>query len=401
MSAALLFVVGAACGADAPANDAIACGDEGRPVESVDCRAAGACPQLEVSGDAPATTPGVFKGFADPAVARDPAMPGRLWLAYSWPHILAGRAPDGSTVFMAAVSTHLARSDDSGLSFTYVGEPWPTVRMPDPEGSGENGIISSETASLVAMESDGAVTWYGAHLRYFLRPETGYNPNYATSWHVRIGAAPSPLELATAAEAVLGVSATDIVYRPDVRLDELAGLPLTRCAMLNNPALFAADGTLYLVVECLAFVGTTLDFQNTTTQVCATTPTGAPSTWTWRHAGMLADHTLALELGADTIQQPEMSRAADGTPLVILTPANDDDAVAVGTTAEGCVALELVSLEPPRLRRDCDGRAVVRTLITGTGIGACTHDSESLTGIITTSKIGDGSWTIHASDTRP
>ena len=96
-----------------------------------------------------------------------------------------------------------------------------------------------------------------------------------------------------------------------------------------------------------------------------------------------------------------MSRAADGTPLVILTPANDDDAVAVGTTAEGCVALELVSLEPPRLRRDCDGRAVVRTLITGTGIGACTHDSESLTGIITTSKIGDGSWTIHASDTRP
>ncbi len=156
-----------------------------------------------------------------------------------------------------------------------------------------------------------------------------------------------------------------------------------------------------VMLAALPFMGTTLDFENTTTQVFATTPTGAPGTWTWRHAGMLADHSLALELGADTIQQPEMSRAADGTPLIILTPANDDTAVVVGTTAQGCVALELESVEPPTLRRDRDGRAVVRTSISGTGIGACTHDPESLTGIITTSKVGDGSWTIHASGARP
>ena len=222
-SAAAFVLIGAGCGGDGGGvpGDALPCTDESPYAPSVECRVAGACPQIQVSGDAPATTPGVFKGFADPAVAQDPDTPGRLWLAYSWPHILTGQAPDGTTALMAAVSTHLARSDDSGLSFSYVSEPWPAVRAPDPEGSGENGVVSSETPSLVAMASDGEVTWYGAHLRYFLRPETGYHPNYATSWHVRIGAAPSPPDLAFAEETVLGVSATADVYRPDARLDEL------------------------------------------------------------------------------------------------------------------------------------------------------------------------------------
>jgi hypothetical protein len=302
---------------------------------------------------------------------------------------------------MAAVSTHLARSDDAGASFGYVGEPWPAVRRVDPEGSGEEGVISSETPSIVAMESGGAVTWYGAHLRYFLRPETGYNPNYATSWHVRIGAAATPPELATAEEAVLGVSATADVYGPHVRLDTLAGLPLTRCAMLNNPGLFAANGTLYLVVECLAFVGTTADFENTTTQLFATTPAGPPPGWAWRHVGTLAGHALAVELGADTILQPELARAADGTPVFIVTPSDADPTVVVGTTGRGCVALELESLEPPRLRRACDGRAVVRASITGPGYGACTLDSTSVTGVVATSKVGDGNWVIHATGLRP
>jgi hypothetical protein len=354
-----------------------------------------------VSGDAPDNNFGSFRGYADPAVAHDPAAAGRVWLAYSWPHVLLGRAPDGTSVLMAAVSTHLARSDDDGASFAFVGEHWPAVRQADPEGSGENGVISSETPSLVAMDSGGEVTWYGAHLRYFQRPETGYHPVYATSWHVRIGAASSPPELATAEETVLGVSATSAVYRPDVRLDVLAGLPSTRCAMLNNPGLFVDGGTLYLVVECLAFVGTEFDVGGSTTQVFATEPVGAPWEWVWRHTGMLADRTLARELGGDIIQQPELSRAADGTILFIGTPADEDLTVVVGTTGKGCVALEVESLEPPTLRRGCDGGPVSRASITGAGFGACTHDPVAFSGIVTTSKRGDGNWRIHASGLRP
>lgn len=366
---------------------------------TADCGATG-CPAISIAGDAPAGNPGTFRGYADPAIAKDPVAGQRVWLAYSWPHIVLGQAPDGSAVLMAAVSTHLARSDDGGASFAFIGELWPALPTADPEGSGANGISSSETASLVAIASGGTVTWYGAHLRYFLQPQTGYHPKYATSWTVRIGAAASPEQLATASEAVLGVSGTAAVYQPNARLDQLAGVPLTRCAMLNNPTLFATDGTLYLIVECLAFVGTTLDLVNSTTRVFATVPAGPPATWTWRHAGVLADHGLARELGDDTIQQPDVSLAADGRPIAIVTPAHADATVQVGTVGDGCVALELQSIDPPALARDCSGRAVVRARIDGSPVGACTHDPRSATGIVATTQAADG-WMIRISGVRP
>jgi len=377
------------------------CADPLTPAPVVDCSGA-RCPAIVVTGDPPAANAGTFKGHADPTVVHDPAVAERVWLAYSWPHVVPGRAPDGAPVLMAAVSTHLARSDDGGRTFSYVAAPWPAVPTTDPEGSGGNGIDSSETPSLVTMASGGTVTWYGAHLRYFLQPQTGYHPKYGTSWTVRVGAAPSPAELATANEAVLGVSATAAEYRPDARLDQVAGLPLTRCAMLNNPTLFARDGRLYLIVECLAFLGTTLDLERSTTQVFATVPDGPPATWSWRHAGMLADHGLAREFGGDTIYQPDVSLAGDGTPLFIATPAHEDSRAVVGTVGDGCVALELASIDPPALGRDCEGRPIVRARVDGTGIGACTHDSRSVTGIVSTLKAEiDGDWSLHASGARP
>ena len=118
-------------------------------------------------------------------------------------------------------------------------------------------MISSETASLAGIkDTGGTVTWFGTHLEYFLRPADGYNPKFATGWTVRVAAAESPGELTSAPEAVLGVTGTADVYEPDVRLDQLADLPLSHCAMLNNPTLFTQNGTLYLIVECLAFEGT-------------------------------------------------------------------------------------------------------------------------------------------------
>lgn len=396
---ALTALVAAGCGQSGTTQ--ATCTDPTRPITVVDCGGA-RCPAIQIAGDAPAANPGTFRGYGDPTIARDPAAPQRVWLAYSWPHILPGRAPNGSAVLMAAVSTHLARSDDGGRAFSYVGTPWPALPAEDPEGSGENGIDSSETASLVTIASGGTVTWYGAHLRYFLQPQTGYNPKYGTSWTVRIGAAASPPELATASEAVLGVSGTAAAYQPNARLDQLAGLPLERCAMLNNPTLFARDGRLYLIVECLAFAGTTRDFPRSTVQVFATVPSGPPSGWTWRHAGMLADYGLAQQLGNDTIQQPDVSLAADGTLLLVLTPAHAEATAEVGTRGDGCVALELASIDPPALARDCAGRAIVRQRIEGEGVGACTHDRASATGVVATTKAeANGNWTIHASGARP
>ncbi len=394
----LSFVFVAACSGGGDSGPA--CVNATPPVAN--CATAGACGAIAVAGDAPDTNPGTFKGFADPALARDSAASGRVWLAYSWPHVVAGMDTMGNTVQLAAVENRLARSDDGGATFQLVKTLWPDVAAADPEGSGENGRISSETASLASISNAGVTTWYGAHLSYFLRPQTGYNPKYGTSWHVRIGAAASPADLTTAPETALGVTTTAAAYQPTARLDQLAGLPIQHCAMLNNPNLFAQNGTLYLVVECLAFVGTTLDFANSSTRVFATVPNGAPTTWTWRHAGLLADHRLAVELANDTIQQPEISQAADGTPIALLTPAHADAAVQVGTVGDGCLALELKSIDPPVLARDCAGKVVVRSDVRGAGVGACTHDPASATGIVATSQGSTGgNWVIRRSSLRP
>lgn len=371
-------------------------------VAEANCSVTGSCNVIQIAGDAPDNNPGTFKGFADPSLASDPDFAGRVWLAYTWPHVVAGLDTNGNVVLMAAAENRLARSDDGGMTIALVGTLWPDVAMADPEGSGENGRISSETASLATITSGGVTTWFGAHLRYFLRPMTGYNPKYATSWHVRIGAAPSPAGLASAPETVLGVTNTAAAYMPNVRLDQLAGLPIQHCAMLNNPTLFARGQTLYLVVECLAFVGTTPDYVNTSTQVFATDPSGPPTSWAWRYAGKLADHTLATQLGNDTILQPDVSLAADGTPIALITPAHIDTSVQVGTVGDGCVAIELISIDPPEIKRDCAGNPVIRRRVTGTGVGACTHDRNSATGIVATSQgPAGGNWMIHASSLRP
>ena len=74
----------------------------------------------------------------------------------------------------------------------------------------------------------------------------------------------------------------------------------------------------------------------------------------------------------------------------------------VGTVGDGCVALELESIDPPVLARDCSGRVVERARIGGSTVGACTHDPGSATGIVaTTQAAGGGSWMINASGARP
>ena len=376
---------------------------------AVNCaQAGGTCPALAIAGDAPATTPGTFKGFADPNLMADPAVAGRVWLSYSWPYVADGTDTNGDPVLLAAVHNRHARSDDGGATFTYQQVLWPDVAAADPEGSGETGRISSETASLASITDAGVTTWYGTHLRYFLRPITGYNPKYATSWHVRVGAASTPAGLATAQaaqdEVVLGVTNTHAAYGVDVRLDQLAGIPVAQCAMLNNPTLYAQGTTLYLIVECLAFFPGTPDpdYTNTTTQVFATVPSGLPTTWTWRHAGELADDAIATELGTDPIRQPDVSRAADGTLIALLTPAHIDAGSPTGTTGDGCVALELDSIDPPRLARDCNGDLVIRERVSGAVVGACTHHALSATGIVGHSEAAThGNWQIPVSDLHP
>ena len=88
--------------------------------------------------------------------------------------------------------------------------------------------------------------------------------------------------------------------------------------------------------------------------------------------------------------------------VALITPAHIDAASPTGTVGDGCVALELDSIDPPALARDCSGNPIVRARITGAGVGACTHDPASLTGIIATSQgAAGGNWALRASGVEP
>src|SRR5262249_49467282 len=104
------------------------------------------------------------------------------------------------------------------------------------------------------------------------------------------------------------------------------------------------------------------------------------------------------------LQQPDVSLGADGQPILLLTPAHSDPSVQVGTVGDGCVALPLISLDPPALARDGSGRAIVRARIVGSGVRACTHEAASATGIVATTQgplPRGGSWTLRRSGLRP
>jgi len=362
-------------------------------------------PELLISGDSPSQGPGTFHGYADSVILHDPDNPNQIWLAYSWPHILTGTNTAGTTVMMAAVSSHLALSTDGGNTFKFIKELYPAFRIKDPEGSAEEGVFSSETVSFAVLRQGQESVWFSAHLRYFLRPLTGYNPKYATSWTVRIGTAASPDKLGSpetvSEEAVLGVSQTSQKYSPHILLDRLAGLPIQKCAMLNNPALFVQNGILYLIVEALAFNRTTADHKNTTIQVFGCRPVGKPQSWIWRHIGMLTDHSLTEDLGCDTILQPEVTHASDGRLLLIVTPAVIDNSVQVQTRGLGCAVLEMDSIDPPRIKRDKNKKPVIRAVIDNPDYCACTYDPYSATGILGHRQRQGTYYTIHATGLRP
>jgi hypothetical protein len=221
-------------------------------------------------------------------------------------------------------------------------------------------------------------------LGYFLERVTAYAPRFATSWVMRVAAARgvSPAALAGAAESVIGTATTAAVYQPQVRASQLS-LKLAACGFFNNPAIFFEAGRLYLVAECLEFDGGQVSEARSRMVVLRTRPSGPPPTWGWEYVGVLADRALARELGGERLVSATISRAGDGTLLFMATPI----AASAGIPGQGCVAIELASIDPPAPRRNAAGGLIVRARQTavadaGWHTGACSHDPRSATGIV-------------------
>lgn len=341
------------------------------------------CPEIRIVGDPPSRTR-KFTGYADPALVADPAAAGRVWMAYSYLEGKPARRADGRPAGVPNVSTHLARSDDGGATWRFAGVLWDSPLTDDPEGRSPPSYLGSETPSIVADRRDGATTWFSVRLSYFLEPASAYEPRYATGWTMRVARAvgAAPAALAVAPEAVLGVRTTAAAYDADVDLNTVDPA-LADCAMWNNPVVAFESLRLFLVAECLVFNGREVNLDRTRMVVLSTDAAGPTKRWRWRYDGVLADRALAQSLGGETLVSATVVRGSDGALLFIATPQTGRQVF-----GQGCVAMELASLVPPRVSRDASGAPVIRVQQTSRGdarsrTGACAYVPQSATGLVT------------------
>ncbi len=359
---------------------AMAAAAAGPPPVRLDCRAdSPTCPEVRIQGDPHFRLPGLgwspFYGYGDPSIRQDPAS-GRLWLSYSYLGIHPWPSPE------FGVSIHLASSGDGGASWRFDRELAPSEGELDPAPPGGLGVSVHEVSTLAPLERAGATRWFGMHLRYF--QPFGREDRRPNSIHFRLSRANRPRGLGRGPEARLGAPFTHPAWRPDLDLSTLDP-ELGRCSLWTEPALYALDETLYLVAQCLVIDPRTgaRDADAEFLGVFATDGRGPITDLDWSWRGRLTGRRDARALGGHVLTQADVARARDGSLLLLVTPKR----LAPRDRHLGCRALELESLDPPRLRRDPAGRPIVRADIrssdsTGLGPGLCAYDPASSTGVL-------------------
>lgn len=344
------------------------------------------CPHIVIAGDGfaalPNGEPSPFRGFADPTIRQDPQT-NRLWMAYSWPnvHVL------GPLQVVPGVDIHLAHSDDGGATWAYDGDLWSSYADTNRGGDGAPGFTDHEVANLLPIQTASSLTWVGARLDYFLPNSGGFKERPVGSFRLVLTQADSPAQLRDAPSVTLGSSLTSPGWGVDFYLSSLDA-SLERCSLWNEPALFYENETLYLVVRCLAYSQTTSlpMMDESDLVVFSTQPVGDLKGWQWSYLGALAGSNEARELGGDGLTQVDLAKGTDGALLAVLTTDAWSNAER-DFIHYGCLVVEVESLDPPALKRDDDGRLIVRAVATASdqsplGPGACSYDPASATGVL-------------------
>lgn len=205
-----------------------------------------------------------------------------------------------------------------------------------------------------------------------------------------------PMVMGSASEAVLGYSFTDARWAPNVDLNALS--PEATGCFWNNPSLYVTGGRLYVIPECQMYsTGSVPDFVHSKIEIFSTIPSGAPSGWAWSYVGSFADQSVARELGAATLRQPDIITGRDGKLIGVF--ARLDDA----GSSLGCVALSMTSIDPPVFERDCAGNLKVLGWIqsSSNNDASCTYDVASDAGMIVNRVIGNYSYSLMTTPLRP
>lgn len=340
------------------------------PPVTFHCTLDAACPAITVSGDPFATIgPGAapFRGYGDPDLAYDPST-GTLWLTYSWLDVLISE-PGPPPVLDFGVRTHLARSEDHGLTWTFVGSLNEVLPISHPDTAADGWTIHEVSALL--REPSGS--WQALWLTYFdLLGEDG-SEDRSDFYYARTLAA-SPEGLGDTATPWIRGYGTPASFGAVHNLSLLPGL--ADCAFFTEPALFAHGGETYLATNCVVVTGGVRQDDQERLVLLRQETSG------YSYVGDLLTYADAAAQGATRIEQADIVYGRDGSVLLIATP------IVSGGVPEhlGCVVFEITDIGAAEVGRDAAGHAVQLARITADdpiiGPGACTYDPESETGVL-------------------
>ena len=349
------------------------------------------CTQIGLSSTDPYSQT-VFSGYADPTIRQDPQT-GTLWMAYSWPHTVAGA--NGGT---QAIDTHVSYSTDGGKTWTYKGPLYTSQAVPNAV-TGQTDYTANEVMNLFSQVVNGVTYWYGIHSLYNVPQASGGGSgleNYSKRWEIAVApgdATTGPMGLATATPQFLGQSVNTYPQDFPIAVNLSALDPeVSSCAQFYEPALIIENNTLYLFLSCQS-TGGPADMFYAVFKTSNPLP-NAPN-WQWAYvpqgATKFANADDAISVGSlvgtgtTYLTQGDIAPGKQPGSLVFIATAAYNNST--GKVGLGCAAIEMANVDPPMFIRDAQGQPQVDAFISSsisatTGPGACTYSPYSATGMI-------------------
>lgn len=361
------------------------------------CSKDATCPEVTIIGDPHSDLNGMpdpFRGYGDPSLEYDSAT-GTLWLAYSWLNTQVSD-PGPPVVFDLGVRTRLARSNDSGGSFTFVR----TVNDMQMEAHPDTGAMGWSVHEVSTLVKEPSGSWQILWLKYFnpFGTVTGVDERQEFLYWRTTAATP---DLLGDNSAVWGkFAATSASWGAPFDFNTIP--ELADCILQTEPALFAFNGESYLATSCLVIDGAGRRTDLERIELLRQTANG------YVYVGTILDGQDAADLGVDTIEQADISVARDGSILLVTTPI----ILGADPDHQGCMVFSFADFANAAITRDINGVATPRAIITADGNslgpGLCTYDANSDTGVllVITTVTGSGSTTdiefsLHATGVHP
>ncbi len=335
------------------------------------CSKDASCSEVMVAGDPFAAVnmvPDAFRGYGDPSLEYDAAT-GTLWMAYSWLNVQISN-PGPPPVFDLGVRTHLARSDDGGNTFTFVR----SVNEMAMEAHPDTGVMGWSTHEVPSLVMELAGTWQLLWFKYFNPFGTVTGVDERQEFLYWRTTANTPDLLGDISEVWGTALATSPSWGAPINFNDFP--ELADCVAQTEPGLFVFNNETYLATSCLVADagGRRPDLERLV--LLKETANG------YSFVGNILDAQDAADLGVDVIQQADITIARDGSIILIVTPI----VLNADPSHQGCMVFEFADFATAALRRDGNGVAIPRTVITadgnGLGPGLCSYDANSDTGVL-------------------